>query len=133
MIPSYELSPSRSEKDNYRKRFHRVSRRQHGSKSMMSDTRRKSCITEFEEDLGKAAKNPIQELFAKFCSSSTIHGTYFWIASGSQFARIAWGFIGTQKLGLTFLKTLQYSQVQFLSFLFAFSRENSGKLITEQT
>ena len=125
MIPSYELSPSRSEKDNYRKRFHRVSRRQHGSKSMMSDTRRKSCITEFEEDLGKAAKNPIQELFAKFCSSSTIHGTYFWIASGSQFARIAWGFIGTFKTWSYLFKTLQFSQSQFLSFLFAFSCENS--------
>ena len=62
---------------------------------MMSDTRRKSCITEFEEDLGKAAKNPFQELFAKFCSSSTIHGTYFWIASGSYLVRAAWGLIGT--------------------------------------
>ena len=99
MIPSYELSPKRSAQDNcldnYRKRFHRVSRRHHGSKSMMSDTRRKSCITEFEEDLGKAAKNPFQELFAKFCSSSTIHGTYFWIASGSYLVRAAWGLIGT--------------------------------------
>ena len=127
MIPSYELSPSRSEKDNYRKRFHRVSRRQHGSKSMMSDTRRKSCITEFEEDLGKAAKNPIQELFAKFCSSSTIHGTYFWIASGSQFARIAWGFIGTQKLGLTFSKLFNFHKFNFCLFFSLFlgkTREN---------
>ena len=95
MTPSLDLSksPTAKEKDNYRKRFHRVSRRHHGSKSMMSDTRRKSCITQFEEDLGKAAVNPFQELFAKFCSSSTIHGTYFWIASGSQLARLTWGFI----------------------------------------
>ncbi len=88
---------------------------------MMGDSRRKSCITEFESDLGKAAKSPfqvrsrlksdlsnnclpdfnlsipplfvMQELFAKFCSSSTIHGTYFWIASSSPLSRIGWGII----------------------------------------
>ena len=36
---------------SYRTRFHRVSTRQRPS--MLSDTRRKSCITEFETDLGK--------------------------------------------------------------------------------
>ena len=33
------------------------------------------------------------ELFEKFCSSSTIHGTYFWYASGSGTSRVIWGFI----------------------------------------
>ena len=60
---------------------------------MFSDTRRKSCITEFEEELCKAASNPFQELFSKFCSSSTIHGTYFCIASSTILARILWGII----------------------------------------
>ena len=41
----------------------------------------------------KAACNPFQELFAKFCSSSTIHGTYFCIASGSALSRCVWGLI----------------------------------------
>ena len=60
---------------------------------MFSDTRRKSCITEFEEELCKSASNPFQELFSKFCSSSTIHGTYFCIASSTIVARILWGII----------------------------------------
>ncbi len=77
--------------EDYRSRFSRLSMRK--SRTMMSDTRRKSCITDFEEDLGKAATNPFQELFAKFCSSSTIHGTYFWIASTSAFSRLTWGLI----------------------------------------
>ena len=139
MIPSYELSPKRSAQDNcldnYRKRFHRVSRRHHGSKSMMSDTRRKSCITEFEEDLGKAAKNPFQELFAKFCSSSTIHGTYFWIASGSYLVRAAWGLIGTFQVTVikfwietweTFLMILKVAKLEFRIFFVKKIRQIEG-------
>lgn len=30
------------------------------------------------------------ELFHKFCSSSTIHGTYFWTEAKGQLARIGW-------------------------------------------
>ena len=33
------------------------------------------------------------ELFEKFCTSSTIHGTYFWFASGSSTTKVIWGFI----------------------------------------
>jgi hypothetical protein len=77
---------------NYKARFNRVSR--YGqSRSMLSDHRRKSCITEFEEDIAAASKNQFEELFVKFCSSSTIHGTYFWIASSSPFSRISWAII----------------------------------------
>lgn len=70
---------------DYRNRFNRISRRQ--TRSMMSDTRRKSNVTDFAGDLKAASINPFQELFAKFCSSSTIHGTYFWIASSSALSR----------------------------------------------
>ena len=136
MIPSYELSPTRA--DNYRKRFHRVSRRHHGSngsKSMFSDARRKSCITEFEEDLGKAAKNPFQELFAKFCSSSTIHGTYFWIASGSHLARAAWGLIGTVHESSLIDEVLNSSfdeKIRKNSWNFAYISLQSTKFISSQ-
>ena len=36
---------------------------------------------------------PYAELFEKFCTSSTIHGTYFWFASGSSATKAIWGFI----------------------------------------
>eukprot|EP00094_Tigriopus_californicus_P011134 TCALIF_10745-PA protein Name:"Similar to ppk28 Pickpocket protein 28 (Drosophila melanogaster)" AED:0.17 eAED:0.17 QI:0/0/0/0.66/1/1/3/0/792 len=35
----------------------------------------------------------LMDLFHKFCSSSTIHGTYFWTESKSRLAKIAWGII----------------------------------------
>ena len=33
------------------------------------------------------------DLFSKFCSSSTIHGTYFWSEARTPIARIVWGAI----------------------------------------
>ena len=33
---------------------------------------------------------PFAELFAKFCTSSTIHGTYFWITPHSIVSRMIW-------------------------------------------
>ena len=46
-----------------------------------------------DEDKDKNKSTSLQDLFAKFCSSSTIHGTYFWNAARSPMARIAWGAI----------------------------------------
>lgn len=89
-MPSVSVDLSNKSED-YRARFNRVSRK--NVKSIMGDTRRKSNVTEFMEDLGKASNSKIQELFVKFCSSSTIHGTYFWIASSSPLIRIIWGVI----------------------------------------
>ena len=36
------------------------------------------------------AKTPFEEVLAKFCTSSTIHGTYFWVAGGSFMSRMLW-------------------------------------------
>ena len=33
------------------------------------------------------------DLFTKFCSSSTIHGTYFWSEAKTPIARLVWGVI----------------------------------------
>lgn len=40
-----------------------------------------------------AEEERMAELFQKFCSSSTIHGTYFWTESKSRLAKLAWGLI----------------------------------------
>lgn len=45
-------------------------------------------------DLDEDAKSMnFQDLFKDFCSSSTIHGTYFWGSAKSQLSRLIWGFI----------------------------------------
>ena len=69
--------------------FHK--RRKKPNQSMR--LRRKSCKSDFEEELVTNAKNPFEEVFAKFCTSSTIHGTYFWITPSSPASRIVWFFI----------------------------------------
>lgn len=42
---------------------------------------------------GEESCEHFRELFHKFCSSSTIHGTYFWSESHSYWAKLCWGLI----------------------------------------
>lgn len=41
----------------------------------------------------KPNESNLTHLFRKFCSSSTIHGTYFWSESRSPVAKTLWGLI----------------------------------------
>ena len=45
-------------------------------------------VTDKEED-----PQMMNDLFKKFCNSSTIHGTYFWVESRSAMSKVMWGII----------------------------------------
>lgn len=50
-------------------------------------------ILSFITKLSVRTKQTYAELFQEFCTSSTVHGTYFWAAPGSKATKVIWGFI----------------------------------------
>ena len=59
------------------------------NKSSAAGLRKKSSELDHEISTEESAA-PFKELFDRFCWSSSIHGTYFWIGSNTTKAKVSW-------------------------------------------
>ncbi len=80
----YVNFPNRNNNDPFRNSSSSTVSSQSGPVRMNGKSHRRNSESETEDE------DSMEGLFHKFCSSSTIHGTYFWTATRSLIGKVFW-------------------------------------------